>query len=305
MDLRGIDLNLLLALDALLTERNVTRAADRLCIGQSAVSAQLARLRRVLDDPLLERRGNTLVPTPFAQSLVEPVRDAISRIDAIFSRHEEFDPVRSERTFTVIASDYVAITFLTPALPALTESAPGVRLHISPPGADYVQRVRAGAVDLAVMPREVFTEYQQVPHEYLFSDRFVCAVDATHPDVEGELTLEQFSSLPYLATSCGHGISPAESQLDRLGVTRNVELTTEYGMAPLMLVGTRRVALVHERLVRQVASPGSLRLFEPPIPMEPINEVMVWAARYDDDPGHRWLREHLRAAAASLAPVAA
>jgi DNA-binding transcriptional LysR family regulator len=150
------------------------------------------------------------------------------------------------------------------------------------------------------MPREVFTDFESFPHQFLFSDRFVCAVDTNNPDVGEMISLEQFSSLPYLATSCGHEVSPAEAQLDQLGITRNTEVTTAFGLAPILLSNTRMIALLHERLARTMAHQTSLRLLEPPIPLLPINQLMLWNAHADADPAHQWLRQQLMAMAAEL-----
>jgi DNA-binding transcriptional LysR family regulator len=154
----------------------------------------------------------------------------------------------------------------TPLLSRLAAEAPGIRLKIAPPAGDYVERLRRNQVDLVVMPREVFPDYGSFPNRFLFSDRFVCAADANNPDVGETISLEQFSSLPYLATSCGHEVSPAEAQLDQLGITRNTEVTTAFGLAPILLSGTRMIALLHERLARTMAQQTNHRLLEPARP---------------------------------------
>jgi DNA-binding transcriptional LysR family regulator len=175
----------------------------------------------------------------------------------------------------VVASDYAMITFLTPLLAQLETEAPGVRLWVSSPDDDYEERLRRGRVDLVIMPREVFVSHRDFPHQFLFQDRFVCAVDADNCSVGGSISLEEFSTLPYLATSCGHEVSPAEAQLDMLGIARNTEVTTAFGLAPLLLRGTRRIALIHERLAWFLSDQTSLRLLEPPMPLQPINQLML------------------------------
>jgi DNA-binding transcriptional LysR family regulator len=204
VELRDVDLNLLVAFDALMAERSVTRAAHRLCIGQSAMSSTLTRLRKLFDDPLLIRDGRELVATPYAESLVKPVSEVLDGVAAILAGRTEFDPTRAERTFAVTASDYTMITFITPLLAQLEQEAPGVRLWVSPPGDDYEVRLRRGQLDLLLIPREVLVSYRDFPHQLLFQDRFVCAVDADNDSVGDSISLEEFSLLPYLATSCGH-----------------------------------------------------------------------------------------------------
>jgi DNA-binding transcriptional LysR family regulator len=305
MELRDVDLNLLVAFDVLMAERSVTRAADQLCVGQSAMSSTLARLRKLFDDPLLVRDGRELVATPYAESIVKPVREVLDGILAVLASRTEFDPSTATRTFEVIASDYTTITFLTPLLAQLEEEAPGVRLWITPPGDDYEERLRRGRVDLTIIPREVLASFEDFPHQELFRDRFVCAVDADNDSVGDRISLEEFSSMPYLATSCGHEVSPAEAQLDMLGIARNTEITTAFGLAPLLLAGTRRIALIHERLAELLADQTSLRLLEPPMPLQPITQLMLWTSRVESDPGNQWLRHRIVAFAEERDAVAA
>jgi DNA-binding transcriptional LysR family regulator len=305
MDLDRVDLNLLVAFDVLMAERSVTRAASRLSIGQSAMSSRLARLRKLLGHPVFVQDGRQLVATPFAESLVEPVRDALTRIEGVLSQQRSFDPARDSRTFNVIANDYLTLTFLHPLLIRLATEAPRVRLHITPTGDDFVDRLRRNQTDLLILPREALSEFapgEEFPKQALFQERYLCAVDQDHPDVGDELTLEQFTTLPYLATSSGSLRSLAEIQLDALRVPRNTEITTAFGLAPFLLKGTRLVTLIFERLAALVAPLAGLRLLDPPIAeLRPITQVMVWMPHNDTDPAHRWLRERLIALSAELA----
>jgi DNA-binding transcriptional LysR family regulator len=304
MNLNRVDLNLLVAFDVLMAERSVTRAAERLSIGQSAMSSTLARLRKLFKDPLLVRDGRSLVATPAAEALVEPVRDVVNRVEWVLSRPRGFDPARDNRTFSIIANDYLTMTFLQPLMTILDAQAPSVRLRITPTGDDFVERISRHQADLLLMPREAFAQFARVedfPHRVLFRDRYLCAVDKDHPDVGDEITLEQFSTLPYLAMSSGTLPSLAELQLNFLGVPRNTEVTAGFVAAPFLLRGTRMVTLIHEILARRLADMAGLRLLEPPIPrLQPITETMVWSVRYDADPGHQWLRQTMIDLAAKI-----
>ncbi len=282
-----------MAFDALMAERSVTRAAHRLCIGQSAMSSTLTRLRTLSDDPLLMRDGRELMGTPYAESLVKPVGDVLDGVAAILAGRTEFDPTRAERTFAVTASDCTMMTFLAPLPAQLEQEAPGVRLWVSPPGDDYEERLRRGQLDLLLIPREVPVSYRDFPHRLLFQDRFVWSVDADNDRVGASISLEEFSSLPYLATSCGHEVSPAEAQLDLLGIPRSTEVTAAFGLAPLLLRGTRRIALIHERLAWLLSDQTSLRILEPPMPLQPINQLMLWTTRAENDPELQWLRHRI------------
>ena len=276
VDLRSVDLNLLVAFDMLMTERSVTRAAQRMSVGQPAMSAILGRLRKLFGDPLLVREGRGLVPTPLAESLSDPVRELLTQAESVLSRRSEFDPATAQRTFSVIANDYLTMTFLHPLLARLAVEAPGVRLHIFPTGDDFADRLRRNDIDLLIVPLEAMEVYADFPHRVLFRDRYVVAVDQNHPDVGDTMSLEQFSTLPYLAASSGHLRSLAEMQLDFLGVPRNVEITTGFGIGPFLLKGTRLITLIQERLAQRIGAEAGLKVLEPPIPrLQPITEIML------------------------------
>jgi DNA-binding transcriptional LysR family regulator len=295
VDLRRIDLNLLVAFEALVSERGVTRAAKRLGVGQSAMSSTLARLRKVLGDPVLVRDGRGLAPTPLAESLVEPVRGILLDIEDVLALRDSFDPATDARTFSILVIDYhLTYTFLHPLLARLDAEAPRVRLHIEPAGDDFAERLQRHEVDLLIAPREVYAEHMGLPHRVLFTDQYVVAVDKEHPDIDDEITYEQFCTLPYLATWSGHSKSLVELQLDFFGVPRNIEIITEFGIASFLLRGTRLITVIHERLAKAVVEQANLKLLKPPIEgLRPTTELMVWTNRTDGDAAHRWLRRQL------------
>jgi len=187
----------------------------------------------------------------------------------------------------------LSIILLKPLRARLALEAPGVRVRVTPPAPDDAERLRRNQVDLLVTPREAFPDYQSFRNAFLFSDRMLCAVDVHNEAVGQTLSIEQFSSLPYLATTCERGKTTAEAQLDRLGISRNIEFTTTFGMVPTLLSGSRMIALVHERLARAIAGQITLRLLEPPMPLQPIHLLMLWASNADADPSHPWLRHKI------------
>jgi DNA-binding transcriptional LysR family regulator len=303
VNLNGIDLNLLVALDALLSERSVTRAAERLSVGQPAMSATLRRLRKLFDDPLLTREGRTLSPTPLAESLARPVHDAIEAISSVLAVRGDFTPATDHRTFTIVASDYVGLVLLRPLIRELAGTAPRVRIVVRPVAPDFVSDLRRDQVDLAVVPRDIMPGGVGLPHADLFHDRYVCAVDAGNRDVGDRLTLEQFGAQPHLASAGGALPALGQRQLDSLGVSPRAELSTQTSLlAPFMLSGTDLITLVLERLGRQLQEPAGVRLVEPPTPLQTITEAMYWSPRRAEDPGHRWLRDQMRRVAADLPP---
>jgi DNA-binding transcriptional LysR family regulator len=301
VNLNGVDLNLLVALDALLAERNVTRAAERLSIGQPAMSAALNRLRKLFDDPLLSRVGGELVPTPLAETLVRPVHEAISAIQSVLGVRGSFDPRADHRTFTLVASDYVGFLLLRPLVRQLARAAPRVRLVVRPVTPDFLSDLRRDQIDLALVPQELMPERVGLPHEELFRDRYVCAVDADNQVIGEAMTVEQFTRQPHLASSGGPLPALGQRQLGSLGLFPAAEVSTQTSLlAPFLLAGTDMVTLVLERLGRQLQDVAGIRLVEPPVPLATITEAMYWHPRRAEEPSHRWLREQVRRAAREL-----
>ncbi|NMO03730.1 LysR family transcriptional regulator [Gordonia sp. TBRC 11910] len=300
-DLQRIDLNLLVAFDALMAERSVTRAAERMSVGQPAMSASLARLRKLFDDPLLVRDGRGFVLTPMAESLTGPIRQALTLMEGAVGRARAFDPATEHHTFTILASDYVLVVLLRELLNRMADEAPNIRVNVRPITGDYADLLRRGQIDLFIVPREVEESRVSWHSEDLFTDRFVCAVDRDHPQIRDSITLEEFQSLPYLAYDGGPLKSASAMQLQARSVTRTVDVTTQsFVVAPLMLRGTNFLTLLHERFGRAVAEQTGIKLLDPPVELAPITEAMFWGPRHQEDPAHVWLRQQLRRAAGAL-----
>jgi DNA-binding transcriptional LysR family regulator len=241
------------------------------------------------------REGRGLVPTPMAESLLEPVQGILVDIERVLSGRDQFDPATDARTFTLLLTNYhLTLTFLHPLLARLEREAPQVRLHIEPPGEDFSGQLRRHELDLLITPKEAYPDFRLFRHEVLFKDRYLVAVDEDHPEVGDAITYEQFCTLPYLATWSGRHQSLFETQLDLMGVPRKVEIVTEFGIAPFLLKGTRLITVLQERLARAVAEQTNLKLLPLPIPhLHFVTETMVWSERTDRDPAHRWLRQQL------------
>ncbi|MBS2538729.1 LysR family transcriptional regulator [Catenulispora sp. NF23] len=309
--LHRLDLNLLLAFEALMAERSVTRAAVRMSVGQPAMSASLARLRSFFGDPLLVRDGRSLVPTLRAVELRAAFQEALDLIDSALRASRGFDPRTARRTFTLMASDYVLLFLLGPLVAALEAEAPNLRLLIRPVAVDYAEQLSRPGLDLLILPEE--SAELRVSSARLFTDHLVCAVDARHPEVGERLTEEQFRTLPLVSYSAGFADPIIERLFRRQGVERVPAIGTQsLVIQPLVLAGTRMMAVVPERLGRyfgsqapllsqaSTGSQASIRLLEPPQPFEPLHLGMYWQPRADSDPGHRWLRERVLQAAAAL-----
>lgn len=303
MDLRRVDLNLLVSLDALLRERHVTRAAKRMSVSQPAMSASLARLRELLDDPLLIRAGREMVLTPFGEGLREPLSSILEDIDLTLTARPHFDPLIDQRTFTIAASDYITLVLLRHVVVELSRVASGVRLHVQPVLSNYADQLRQDTIDLIILPQEVVEDMDDMSSVTLFHDRFVCAAGVDHPrDLTG-MSVELFSELPYIAYRVYGEPSNIDKQLDDLGISRRVEMTTEsFLIAPFMLSGTSLIAMLHETLANEVKRIANIRLYEPPVTVQPITQKLFWHPRRTKDPAHRWLREQILAVAREVLP---
>lgn len=299
--LAGVDLNLLKALDALLQERSVTRAAERLSLTQPTISAALARLRLLFDDELLVKTGRTMRPTPFAESLADRVQGLLGELEDILVSHTAFDPASGEQTFRVLATDFSALILIHPLMEALAAEAPNVRIYLeSRDIAEHADRLQRSEIDLAIVP-ERFSRTTALPAEPLFSDRFVAVAWRGNSEVSDPLTFEQFARLPYLTYSLGPLDSMVDTLLRELGHWRRADTVVEsFVIGPLLLKGTRQVTFVQQRLATSLEQAGELRMLEPPCEIPPIVETLTWHPRSTNDPGHRWLRQRITQLAQAL-----
>ncbi|PPK98841.1 DNA-binding transcriptional LysR family regulator [Kineococcus xinjiangensis] len=301
MHLANLDLNLLVALDALLQRRSVTKAAAQMGLSQPALSASLARLRRHFDDPLLTRVGNEYHLTPLAQQLRERTRVVLAGVERVFAAEPDFDPASSTREATLVTSDY-SESVLGPALSSLlAQEAPGMRLRLlanTPQLVDNAERVLTG-VDLLLLPHGFLTD---LPHEDLHRDRWMCIVSADNPAVGGELTPEHLRTMPWVVTYHGPTAStPAARQMRMLGIEPRVQVVTEHFLAvPGLVAGSGRIALLQELLVRRLPADSGVRALPCPVELGPLIEAMWWHPAYSADPEHEYLRGLVLRAARSL-----
>ena len=295
MNLASIDLNLLVSLDAILDERHVTRAADRLGLTQPTMSHTLGRLRRLFDDELLIRIGRNYELTPLAQEIREPLRDILKQIEQTIERRPTFDPAVDQRLFTIAASDYATFLVLQPALRRMQDEAPGVRLEVHPLHPSSRLAVEAGDIDLAIFPAAIGPE---LPHESLFNDRWVAVAWSGNEEVHGSLSLEQYLKLPHVAYGSDLRNLEGAGILDRSILLRHPEtnvamMMSSFFMLPFMLSQTRYIAIVHERMALQLAQQGDFKILHLEFPTDHFTEAMYWHPRLTPDPAHRWLRTYL------------
>ncbi|HLZ97694.1 MAG TPA: LysR family transcriptional regulator [Steroidobacteraceae bacterium] len=307
MHFRQLDLNLLVALDALLTELNITEAGRRVHLTQSAMSGALARLREYFDDELLVQVGRKMVPTPLANSLSESVREILQKIKSTIATKGDFDPAKSTRRFSLLMSDYVSTVLMNRVLVEAERVAPHVTFEVisNDMGSPYEVLERAD-VDFLLMPPDYLSRSH--PSELLFQDDYACVVWADNPLVGDSISTQQYLELGHVVLQFGRR-SPAidEFFLNHLGVNRRIEVVAmNFNAIPQCIVGTHRIATVQLRLAQFYAKYLPLRLVPPPFDIPPLRESMQWHTVFDQDPGSIWLRGLLKDSAQSVesAPVA-
>jgi LysR family transcriptional regulator, nod-box dependent transcriptional activator len=291
MHFRQLDLNLLVALDALLTERNITEAGRKLHVTQSAMSGSLARLREYFEDELLVQIGRKMVPTPLAESLSGSVREILLQIRATVDTRPEFDPATSSRRFSLMMSDYVSTVLLSEVLQRVERIAPHVEFEIvsndQPTPGEALER---GDIDMLIMPREFLAKGH--PHEPLFTDGYACVVWTGNEGVGDSLSPEQYLQFGHVCVQLARGRSPVIDEwfLSRLGVNRRVEvLAMNFNTVPQYVVGTRRIATLHRRLAEYYCRHLPLRVLPCPFELPLIAESLQWHRYFDKDPGRAWL----------------
>jgi len=304
MNLGGLDLNLLVALDALLSERSVTRAAHRVGLSQPGMSNALARLRRLFDDPLLVRQGAILVPTARAEALVGPVREALELIRSALDAPASFDPATDRRSFRLSCSDYSVLMLIGPLVRALAAEAPGVLVEVLPRLADAGQALVNREVDIVIEPPEIMGDVD-LESLRLWEDRWACCVWEGNALVGRRMTTERYTALGHLIYSMGSTGQPValpDLHMARLGVPRRIEVSVEsFLLAPFLLQGTDLVTLIPKRAEAFLRRTGDIRVLESPIELPALIETLWWHPRMTADPAHAWLRDRIGRVAETLA----
>lgn len=289
MNLSNLDLNLVVALRALLEERNVTRAGRRIGLTQPAMSAALARLRRHFDDPLLSRTGAHYSLTPLGAVLLDRAAAACDVLERVFTSQAKFDPATDTREFALISSDYGATVLGVPLARVLHDEAPGVHVTFHQTALTLLDNLGTllSTVDGLLLPHGVIDGFPAVE---LFSDQWVCLVADDNPEVGDELALDQLADLPWAVYQRAYD-APVTRQLSMLGISPRVDVSVHsFHLLPMLVTGTRRVALVQRRLVELFPAPG-VRVLPSPFPSVPLQEAMWWHPVHAQDAGHAWLRE--------------
>jgi DNA-binding transcriptional LysR family regulator len=288
--LGGIDLNLLVVLHALLEERNLTRAGERISMTQPAMSGALVRLRKHFGDDLLVRVARGYELTPFAGALLPRVRGALDSIERTLEVSPAFDPVVSQREFSIACSDYALTILIEPLLSLLRTTAPEVNVEFQPIPAETAE------IEPFLLRHDLLISALGVGvpgrRQTVFRDRFVCIADRDNPRLrDGALSIEDLERLPHARASFGPAITtPADRLLDELGITARIEVTCK-GLLPLPFVvsGTSSIAFVPERLARRLDPALNVIVAEVPFEGAELVEGAHWHPSRGADPALRWL----------------
>lgn len=302
--LRNIDLNLLVVLDALLTEKHVTRTGARLHLSQPAISHSLSKLRVLLDDPILIRQGSEVVLSALAQNLQAPLKEILSQIEILLGKSIDFVPANSHRTFRLAMSDYGAAIVLPKLLRQLRAEAPNTTLVVTQDSRHgMLEQIAQGKIDLAL---GVFPNLSaDISSEVLFEETFSCLLDRSTLPANGQLDLDNYLLRPHISVSvdgCSNG------EIDRLlrdeGLQRRIAISVpHWRTAPSMISNTDLILTVATRTLDNALLDEELVSLSPPLPIPPFPFVQLWHNRFGEDPAHRWLREQMRQVVGHAAPA--
>jgi DNA-binding transcriptional LysR family regulator len=292
---KKLDLNLLVALDALLQERNISRAAERVNLSQPAMSNALSRLREYFGDNLLIPVGRQMMLTPRAESLQQPVREILLRVDSDVVAPAVFDPATSIRSFSMLVSDFTTTVFMPPMLRALYALAPAVQIHLKPQVRTPHELLEEGEADFLIIPMQYVSSLH--PCVPLFEDDYVVVSWDDHPTVRDSLSREQYLQASHVVSS--YGSSGNRNQpvlegwfLEREGIARKIDITASSMAAlPSLVVGTARLATVHRRIAMHAQQHLPIRIWPTPMKIPKLVQMLQWNKLREADPGLRWIRD--------------
>lgn len=294
MRLNRLDLNLLVALDALLTEQSITRAADRIHLSQPATSGALARLREYFDDDLLVRVGSQMRPTPLGESLAAPVHNILMQIQATVERGVEFEPAECERSFKFLVSDYTSITLTSHVAKYLSSVAPKMKLEFLAPVNSPWEVLEQGEIDFLIMPSHILSKDH--PQEKVFDEDFVCVGWDRNPFMQkGFITEEEYKLLGHVGVKFGSKREPSQDVAiirDQFGIDPNFEIiTSTFGTIPRFIEGTQRISTVYRHIAEKWCEYLPIKIADLPFEMPEMEWGIQWHKYRDRDPAVQWLRK--------------
>ena len=294
MRFKGFDLNLLATLDVLLETRSVSRTAEKLHLSQPAVSAALNRIREYFNDDILVTRSKKMYPTALADTLHPRIRQTLRGIDGLLTASSSFDPEEAQRTFRIVGSDYITAAILVPLVTRLAEIAPGIRIEIMAPESDSFQLLEDGKIDLILVP-DIYV-IPDHPTELLVEEKHVVVGWKRNPLFKKKITSEIFFAQGHVAVliSRERALAFGDRELQRIGSSRRIEVAVpSFTMVPWLVQGTDRLAIMHERLFRQMSETFPIVSAPLPFNFPTMREMMQYHQARSDDEGLTWLRQKL------------
>ncbi|MGD1912967.1 MAG: LysR family transcriptional regulator [Rivularia sp. (in: cyanobacteria)] len=291
-NLRELDLNLLIALDVLITEASVTKAAERLNMSQSTMSYSLKRLRNILNDDILIRTSREMEVTPYARQISHRIRQILVEIQSTLLEKEAFNPATAKETFKIAASDYVEATIGLSLIQQITTQAPGIRIRISNLEKDTVMdALDENRIDIVINPKLALKSWHV--EENLYREEFVCVFRGD--DSVKELSVTDYLEKPHVLVSLRDDFQGAYDKiLEPQQQSRQIIWSTSHFMAvPFLLANSDCVALLPNRMAQQCAKAMKLKLLPPPIAIEGFIVSMVWHQRNTNNSAHQWLRQQI------------
>jgi LysR family transcriptional regulator, nod-box dependent transcriptional activator len=303
MEFRNFDLGLLVALDALLSEKSVTRAGERLHLSQPATSIILGRLRQYFGNQLLVPSGRRMVLTPLAESLVQPVRSCLIQIQHTVASKTEFNPAASDRKFCLAASDYVTAVLMPQVLEEVARRAPGIKFELVRLDESMDQRLEKGDIDFLIRPS--IYALATHPKESLFADTHTCVVWRKNFLIGNKLSQYQFLKAGHIEVHFGHAPAIFEGWFAaHYGELRKIDVVAQdFEVACRLVAGTNRIATVMSRMALLCAEYLPIRLIRPPFAIPKVTHCLQWHRYQDQDPGHIWIRAILKRVAGDLGPA--
>ncbi|NVK75152.1 MAG: LysR family transcriptional regulator [Oceanospirillaceae bacterium] len=292
MHFRKLDLNLLVALDALIRHQNVSLAAEELHLSQSAMSSSLSRLRRYFNDDLLVQVGRSMILSPLAEQLEQPIRDILVKIDASLMLKPGFDPTKSDREFRICVSDYMLHTLIPHVIEMTQEQGCTVKLNFLPQVSDPKKELDRGGADLLILPEIFCSDFHF--SEHLLTDEFACVVWDQSDLAKGDMTMDVFTSAGHICMQPPNSNPSFETHsYDLQGVYRRVEVRTfSFSCIPSLIIGSNLIATLQKRLIDKAIAQGlPLKLFPSPVSLPLLNESMQWHKYQNVDLGIIWLRK--------------
>lgn len=297
MNFNRLDLNLLIAFDALMTEQNVSKAAEKLFIGQSAMSHSLNRLRQALDDPILVRTTRGMKPTARAEALIVPIRKALLDIERTVATPSAFDPKTADHSFVIAATDYSELILLPRLLKKVRELAPGVKIHIRQTREYFPEKkLENGAINI-ILGFDVSLEApRRIKQQALFQDVFVSIVSQDHSLMGDTLSLAHYTEMEHILISpTGSEYGIVDQWLSQHQLSRKIVLVVPHFLsAPLIIAQTDMVLTLPYRVAKQFVHMADLKLLQTPVELPSYQLSMIWHPLYEKDPADQWLRQLIK-----------